>query len=48
MVNGINGNYTYTSGSLDKIFNDPFFIGFDRQIKEFTNTQFMINKLMNE
>jgi molecular chaperone IbpA len=32
MVNGINGNYTYTSGSLDKIFNDPFFIGFNRHL----------------
>jgi molecular chaperone IbpA len=42
MVNGINGNYTYTSGSLDKLFNDPFFIGFDtltsRLMSVHTNT----------
>jgi molecular chaperone IbpA len=37
MVNGINGNYTYTSGSLDKIFNDPFFIGFNRHLDRLGN-----------
>ena len=37
MVNGINGNYTYTSGSLDKIFNDPFFIGWDWNLARLNN-----------
>jgi molecular chaperone IbpA len=37
MVNGINGNYTYTSGSLDKIFNDPFFIGWNRNLSRLNN-----------
>ena len=37
MVNGLNGNYTYTSGSLNSIFNDPFFIGFDRLTNRLSN-----------
>ena len=38
MVNGINGNYTYTSGSLNNLFNDPFFIGFNRELERINNT----------
>jgi molecular chaperone IbpA len=37
MYNGVNGNYTYTSGSLDKFFNDPFFIGFDGLVNRLTS-----------
>ena len=38
MVNGLNGNYTYTSGSLSNLFRDPFFIGFNRELDRINTT----------
>lgn len=54
MVKGINGNYTYTSGSLNNLFNDPFFIASTRLMDRFTlpaNTGFPphnVRKVDNE
>ena len=36
MVNGINGNYTYTTGSSNSLFNDPFFIAANRLANRLT------------
>ena len=44
---GINGNYTYTSGSgnsaLANFFNDPFFIGFDGLANRLTSAHINTN-----
>jgi molecular chaperone IbpA len=31
-------SYTYTYGSTNSLFNDPFFIGFDKMFNRLTNT----------
>ena len=45
MVNGINGNYTYTSNNtLGSLFSDPFFIGFGRELSRINDVFNMATK----